>query len=104
MSEVALYGNADLNHRFLGKGIFIDYIPINGQRGLDLLRTVTLYAVRGAPAGTIAFVELREVVEARDHESLDSLNGIIEGTGLPLSLANLPEGQNRGHVYYRKAT
>ncbi len=43
---------------------------------------------------------LRDVTEAPYGAGIESLGGVIEASGLPLSLGNLPAGQARLHVYY----
>jgi hypothetical protein len=102
-SVVAFYGNADLNNQYLGRGVFLDYIPLDTPAGQQLLQSSPLYSAQGIPDNARAFIQLRDVQVAHPGEGLASLNGIIEASGLPLALANIPDGPARLQVYYHHA-
>ena len=100
-SVVAFYGDAALGNEYLGKGVFVDYIPLNTPQGQQLLQAHPLYAPNNHPVTVQAFVRLKQFEEAQPGEDLTTLNGIIEASGLPLTLANIPDGPARLQVYYR---
>jgi hypothetical protein len=100
-SIVAFYGDAALANEHLGKGVFVDYIPLNTPQGQQLLQAHALYAPNNHPDNAKAFVRVEHFQEAQPGEDLASLNGIIEASGLPLTLANIPDGPARSQVYYR---
>jgi hypothetical protein len=100
-SVVAFYGDAALANEYLAKGVYVDYIPLNTPQGQQLLQAHPLYAPNNYPATAQAFVRLRDFQLAQPGKDLTSLNGIIEASGLPLTLANIPDGPSRSQVYYR---
>ena len=100
-SVVAFYGDAALANGYLGKGVYVDYIELNTPPGQQLLQTHPLYAPNNHPVTARAFVRVEQFSEAQPGEELNFLNGIIEASGLPLTLANIPDGPARLQVYYR---
>jgi hypothetical protein len=101
-SIVAFYGNAALDNRFLGCGCFVQYAPLDSPLGQAVLMESPLYNRNGVPAGARGCIILEKVREARRGESLESLGGIIEATGLPLRLENIPKSPARIQVYFRR--
>src|SRR5437016_4690643 len=75
-SVVAFYGDAALANEYLGKGVYVDYIPLNTPQGQQLLQAHPLYAPNNHPATTQAFVRVEHFSEAQPGEDLVSLNGI----------------------------
>jgi len=86
-SVVAFYGDAALANDYLGKGVFLDYIPLNTPQGQQLLQAHPLYAPNNYPDTAQGFVRLRDFQPAQPGEDVTSLNGIIGRVraGLPLS-------------------
>lgn len=103
-SVVAFYGDAALGNRYLGRGIYLGYTDFDSPPGQALLAGSPLYSTHGTPATSRGFVELRDVVIASAGEDLGSLNGIIRASGLPLTLANIPDGPSRSRVYYLRGS
>ena len=105
-SVVAFYGNADLHNRYLGQGVYLDYVRLDTPEGQQLLQTSSLYSDRGIPDGAQGFIHLRDVREPQDGEQLESLHGVITSRGvsdgLPLALDNIPDTAARLQVYYRR--
>lgn len=99
-SVVAFYGNVDLENRYLGRGTFVEYVPIGDLRARELLRDTPIYHTRGTPRGAQGFIVLRDVQLARPGEDLTALGGTIERSGLPLTLENVPRGAARVQVYF----
>lgn len=98
---VALYGDAGLRNRYLGRGTYRDYALLTTARGMNALSTSDLYRQYGYPASACAMIELSDVVVAGPAGgSFGSLGGTIRASGLPLTLANLPNGAARIQVYY----
>jgi hypothetical protein len=106
-SIVAFYGNADLGNRYLGQGVYLDYVRLDTPKGQQLLQASALYSTRGIPEGARGLILLRDVREAEDCERLESLHGVITSRGasdgLPLTLSNIPNTAARLQVYYRCA-
>jgi hypothetical protein len=106
-SVVAFYGDKrHLANAYLGKGIFLEYIPKTEPEYQQILKASELYSPPGRPVGSRtpanawAFIKMRDVRVAAPGERLESLNGIIEASGRPLTLANLPSGLARIAVFY----
>ena len=99
-SIVAFYGSAALGNRYLGRGVFVEAVPLATPRGAEILRESPLYRSKGIPAGAEAFLVLREIREARAGEGLESLGGTIESNRRPLTLRNIPKGASRVQVYF----
>ncbi len=102
-SVVAFYSNAALGNRYLGRGTYLETVPLASTRGAELLRESPLHRTRGVPAGATAFLVLRDVAVAEPGETLDALRGTIESNDRPLALDNIPKGASRAQVYYRAA-
>jgi hypothetical protein len=100
-SVLAFYSNAALGNRYLGRAIYREYVGLETPRGRELLREHKYYGSRGIPEGARGFLVLSDVQEARVGEELESLNGTIEASGLPLTLENLPRSAARIQVYFR---
>src|SRR5262249_13640018 len=105
-SIVAFYGDAALANRFLGQGVFLDYVDLDTPQGQQLLKSSPLYSTAGIPDRSQGFIRLRDVRESQSGEGLESLHGIItssgESDGLPLVLANIPNAPSRVQVNYRR--
>jgi hypothetical protein len=99
-STVAFYGSQALENRYLGRGIFVEYIPITTGRGREIARESPLYSQQGMPGSAQGFVLLRDVQLAGTAEDLSSLGGKIEASGRTLTLEELPTGPSRAQVYY----
>lgn len=99
-SIVAFYGNAAMANRFLGQGLFAGFARADQPRGQKLLASMTLYSNGNRPEGIQGAIELTDVRLAERSEALESLGATLEGSGLPLALANLPDGPSRACVYF----
>ena len=99
-SVVALYGDVALGNRLLGSGVFRSTVPLHTRDGDRLLAAHPLYRETGIPRGAAALLELTDVREAPAGAGVEWLDGIIEATSRPLTLANLPRSAARGRVYY----
>jgi hypothetical protein len=100
-SIVAFYGSADLANCLLANGVFAGYVSRDTTGG-RALEAVGLYARGNLPEGTKGFIKVRDFHAAAAGEPIDSLEGVIESSGLPLTLANLPNGPARAQVYFRR--
>jgi hypothetical protein len=100
-SIIAYYGSADLGNCLLATGFFAGYIPRATTDG-RALGAAGLYAGGNLPEGTKGFIKVRDFHLAAAGEPIDSLEGVIESSGLPLALANLPNGPARAQVYFRR--
>jgi hypothetical protein len=96
----AFYGSHALGNRYLARATFVEYIPIDTERGRELARESPLYKQRGMPACARGFALISDLQLADEGEDLSSLGGKIEATGRPLSLEALPAGPSRAQVYY----
>ncbi|WP_143195612.1 hypothetical protein [Archangium sp. Cb G35] len=99
-SSVAFYGDADLNNTYLGRGLFHRYLPLNSSPGLEILSNHALYSQRGYPTTAKGLIALSNIIAAERDELLESLNGTIVPTKLPLRLRNIPKGQARARIYF----
>jgi hypothetical protein len=103
-SVVAFYGTAGLGNRYLGRGVYLDYIGLDQPEGQQLLKTHPLYGPpHSIPDNAKAFIKLRNFQLAQHGEGIESLNGRIEASNLTLTLANLPASPAKAKVYYRPA-
>jgi hypothetical protein len=106
-STVAFYGDVDLAHAYLGRGVFQRYLPlaigpggaIEGPGG-PILSGHPLYSLLGHPETAKGMIELSHVVVAGHAEALEDLNGTMSSSGLPLRLRHIPPGPSRGCVYF----
>src|SRR5690606_4010128 len=89
VSVVALYGNAALQNRLLGRGCYVHYVRIDSPLGQSVLMESPLYRRDGIPAGARGCIILENVQEAGRGEALESLGGTMESTDLPLRLQNI---------------
>jgi hypothetical protein len=99
-STVAFYGNQALDNRYLGRGTFVEYIPLAGERGREIARESPLYRQRGMPGSAAGFILVKDLRLPREGEDLSSLGGKIEASGRTLSREALPAGPARAQVYY----
>jgi hypothetical protein len=99
-STVAFYGNQTLGNRYLGRGRFVEYIPLDTPHGREIARESPLYRHRGMPGSARGFILIRDLQLAADGEDLLSLDGKIEASGRALTLDALPAGPSRAQVYY----
>jgi hypothetical protein len=99
-STVAFYGSQALDNRYLGRGTFLEYIPLDSERGREIARESPLYRQRGMPGSARGFVLLRNLQLASEGEELSSLGGRIEASGRALARETLPAGPSRAQVYY----
>lgn len=99
-SAVAFYGDAALDNRFLGCGVYVRLTSIDAPVGRSVRSEDELYGAHGIPAGAKGLVILSDVRVAANGELLESLGGTIEASGAPLALENLPKGPARIQVYY----
>jgi hypothetical protein len=99
-STVAFYGNQALGNRYLGRGTFVEYIPLDTDRGREIARESPLYRQRGMPSSVRGFVLVRDFQLAGEGEDISSLGGKIEASGRSLTLEALPAGRARAQVYY----
>jgi hypothetical protein len=99
-SVVAFYGDVALGNRYLGCGIFERLVDINAPVGQAVRHQDELYGTHGIPAGAKGLIILSRVRKAAHGERLEGLAGIIEASGLPLTLDNLPKSAARIQVYY----
>lgn len=99
-STVAFYGNQALGNRYLGRGTFVEYIPLDTDRGREIARESPLYRQRGMPGSARGFVLIRDLQLAGAGEDISSLGGKIEASGRSLTLEALPAGRARAQVYY----
>jgi hypothetical protein len=99
-STVAFYGSQSLDNRYLGRGTFVEYIPLDTDRGREIARESPLYRQRGMPGSARGFVLVRDLELARVGEDLSSLGGKIEASGRTLTREALPAGRSRAQVYY----
>lgn len=53
---VALYGDKALGNRYLGRGVYLDYVRLNTERGAYSLREHGLYQEHGFPGSARGFV------------------------------------------------
>jgi hypothetical protein len=99
-SSVAFYGNQALDNRYLGRGTFVEYIPLGTDRGREIARESPLYGQRGMPGSARGFMLVKELHLATEGEDLSSLGGKIEASGRTLTREALPAGRSRAQVYY----
>ena len=99
-STVAFYGSQALDNRYLGRGTFVEYIPLDSERGREIARESPLYRQRGMPGSARGFVLIRDLRLAGADEDLYSLGGTIEASGRTLTLEALPAGPSRAQIYY----
>ena len=99
-STVALYGNQALGNQYLGRGTFVEYIPLDTDRGREIARESPLYSQRGMPGSARGFILMRDLQLPTEGEDLSSLGGRIEANGRALTLETLPAGPSRAQVYY----
>ena len=99
-STVAFYGNQALENQYLGRGTFVEYIPLQTERGREIARQSPLYRQRGMPGSARGFVLVRDFQLARHGEDLSALGGKIEASGRTLTREALPPGRSRAQVYY----
>jgi hypothetical protein len=97
---VAFYGNQALDNRYLGRGLFVEYIPLGTDRRREIARENPLYRQRGMPGSAAGFILVKDLQLAREGEDLSSLGGRIEASGRTLSREALPAGPSRAQVYY----
>jgi hypothetical protein len=89
-----------LGNRYLGRGRFVEYIPLDTERGREIARESPLYKQRGMPGFARGFVLIRDLQLAGQGEELSTLGGTIEASGRALTLDTLPAGRSRAQVYY----
>jgi hypothetical protein len=99
-SIVAFYGNSRLGNRLIGFGTFAGYARSTSERGKRLLAANELYKGANLPMGIKGLVELIDVRLAGPDDSVDSLNGVLEGSSTALSLITIPEGPARLQIYF----
>ena len=105
-STVAFYGDADLDHVYLGRGVFQGYLPLTVAPGAiegpggPTLSAHPLYSRLGHPETVKGMIKLSHVVVAGHGEALEDLNGTMSSSGLPLRLRHIPPGPSRGCVYF----
>lgn len=99
-STVAFYGSQALDNRYLGRGTFVDYVPLTTERGREIALESPLYRQRGMPASARGFVLVRDLELAGSGEDLSSLGGKIEASGRALTIEALPAGPSRAQIYY----
>jgi hypothetical protein len=99
-STVAFYGSRALDNRYLGRGTFVEYVPLESGRGREIARESPLYSRRGMPGSARGFVLLRDLRLPAPGEGLSSLPGRIEASGRQLEVEALPHGPSRAQVYY----
>jgi hypothetical protein len=99
-STVAFYGSQALGNRYLGRGRFVEYIPLDTARGREIARESPLYGQRGMPGSARGFILIRDLLLAAEGEDLSSLGGKIEASRRALTIDALPAGPSRAQVYY----
>jgi hypothetical protein len=106
-SVVAFYGDAGIENRYLGKGIFIGFIRIGTVEGQQLLRDHALYRNGNHPKEPGGFIKVRQFTRAQPGEGITSLQGIIDSTGISngkeLAIENFPQTAARLQIYYNQA-
>jgi hypothetical protein len=91
-STVAFYGNQELDNRYLGRSTFVEYVPLDTERGREIARESPLYRQRGMPGSARGFVLVKDFRLAGQGEDLSSLDGKIEASGRTLAREALPQG------------
>jgi hypothetical protein len=99
-STVAFYGSQELDNRYLGRSTFVEYVPLDTERGREIARESPLYRQRGMPGSARGFVLVKDFRLAGKGEDLSSLDGKIEASGRTLAREALPPGPARAQVYY----
>ncbi len=102
ISEVALYAGASLENKLLGKATFVDLVSFTSQRGRALFEASDLYKRHGVPRNTQMFIGLADFTLVDAGDTLETLDGVIRASGLPLTRKNLPGNQWNAEVYYFK--
>ena len=103
-STVAYYGDQALDNRYLGRGTFVEYIPLETDRGRAIARESPLYRRRGMPASARGFILVKDLQLASEGEDLSSLGGTIVASGRRLTRETLPAGRARAQVYYERTS
>lgn len=101
---VAFYGNIELDYRYLGKGCFVEYVPLispEGKRVIELIRSDENHIYHNVdsagklhiPDTARGFIRLRHITLANGSQDIESLHGRISGTGKtagsPLTVENV---------------
>jgi len=101
-SIVAFYGNSALGNRLLGYGTFAGYAKSTSPRGKLLLAASELYKGANRTPGIKGVIELVNVCLTDVGDTVDLLNGIVDGGFTPLSMATIPEGPARIQIYFSR--
>ncbi|MGO9120365.1 MAG: hypothetical protein ACLQPD_22465 [Desulfomonilaceae bacterium] len=111
-SEIAFYGDSELNNDYLGKAIYVRYVEISNQEAQEHLSS-SLYK-RGVPPTTRGFIGVKDVETADPGQSITDLQGMMRESARArrtknsghylLSPENLPPSAARIQIYYYKVS